>query len=147
MYAYDDAIHGVKGKAGENRIFTLDKNSDKLRKVLEGVSSVRIKVYKEDLYTDELEADILAVNPQIKILSEDAENDSKEGCQKTFVLCRDIFSIQDYSLKDIYVDIEGRILATEEDVFKVYNKDYSYQTFLFMQKPLFLEQAKKFRKV
>lgn len=146
MYAYDDAIHGVKGKAGENRIFELDKNSDKLRSVLDGVSSVKIKLYNEELYTEELETDILKVNPQMKIVTEGAGNDSGDVCQKTFVLCRDIFAIQDYSLKDIYVDIEGRILATEEDVFKVYNKEYSYRTFLFMQKPLFLEQAKKLRR-
>ena len=90
--------------------------------------------------------DILKVNPQMKIVTEAAGNDSGDVCQKTFVLCRDIFTIQDYSLKDIYVDIEGRILATEEDVFKVYNKEYSYRTFLFMQKPIFLEQAKKLRR-
>lgn len=34
----------LTGKAGENRIFTLDKNSVKLWEVLKGVSDVRIKV-------------------------------------------------------------------------------------------------------
>ena len=81
---------------------------------------------------------MLKVNPHIQVC--------EDKPQKTFVLCRNICSIKDYSLQKIFVDIEGRILATEEDVFKVFNKDYSYQTFLYTQKPLFMEQAKKLRK-
>ena len=47
---------------------------------------------------------------------------------------------------DIFVDAEGRIMESEEDFFKVFNKAYSYQTFLFTQKPLFLELVRAFRK-
>lgn len=146
MYAYDDAIHGVTGKAGENRIFELDKNQDKLKDLLEGVSTVKIKVQNEELYTEELEAQILEINPQIQIWIEGRDDNANELCRRTFVLCRNIFTIKDFSLKDIFVDIEGRILATEEDVLKVLNKEYSYQMFLFTQKPLFMEQAKKLRR-
>lgn len=146
MYAYDDAIHGVTGKAGENRIFELDKNQDKLKGLLEGVSTVKIKVQNEELYTEELEAQILEINPQIQIWIEGRDDNANELCRRTFVLCRNIFTIKDFSLKDIFVDIEGRILATEEDVLKVLNKEYSYQMFLFTQKPLFMEQAKKLRR-
>lgn len=146
MYAYDDAIHGVTGKAGENRIFELDKNQDKLKDLLEGVSTVKIKVQNEELYTEELEAQILEINPQIQMWIEGRDDNANELCRRTFVLCRNIFNIKDFSLKDIFVDIEGRILATEEDVLKVLNKEYSYQMFLFTQKPLFMEQAKKLRR-
>lgn len=146
MFAYDDAIHGVKGRAMENRIFEVDKNSSKLSDLLKGLSCVKIKKQEEDLEAEELKAWILEINPGMELWEEAAAGSSTGSCQKTFILCRNIFSLEDYSLKDIYVDIEGRILATEEDVFKVFNKAYSYQTFLYMQKPLFLEQARKLRK-
>ena len=89
MYAYDDAIYGVTGKAGENRIFTLDKNSVKLREVLKGVSDVRIKVQSTELDTEELQAEILKVNPQIQIYveeqSENAGKANKEGQKPLFM--------------------------------------------------------------
>ncbi len=134
MYAYDDAIHGVKGKAGENRIFVLDKNSERLQKLLAQADSVEIQVLEEELDTEELERQILQIKPEMKI--------GGGNGAKILVLCRDIFSLKDYSLERIYIDIEGRILETEEDVFRIFNKKYSYESFLFMQKPLFLEQAR-----
>jgi len=146
MLAYDDAIHGVKGKAGKNRIFAVDKNSKKLKDLLTGLSCVRIKKQDETLDTEELKVWIQEISPGMEILEEGAAGSSVSPCQRTFILCGNIFSLEDYSLQDVYVDIEGRILSTEEDVFKVFNKAYSYQTFLYMQKPLFWEQVRKLRK-
>ncbi|MFG6348235.1 MAG: glycosyltransferase, partial [Lachnospiraceae bacterium] len=44
MLAYDDAIHGVMGKAGENRIFGLDFNKEPLLHVFNG----KDKIYLEE---------------------------------------------------------------------------------------------------
>lgn len=145
MYAYDDAIHGIKGKAGENRIFTLDKNTERLRRLLEGINRVEIRLAQEELRAEELEEQIRRINPEVEIVCGMDGAMSGAGI-RTLVLCRDIFSLKDYSLERIYIDLEGRILETEEDVFTVFNKKYSYENFLFMQKPLFLEQARAVRK-
>jgi len=162
MSAYDDAIHGVTGKAGENRIFELDKNEEKLRSILSGTEYVEIVVPEKELDTDEWEEKILAIDPKKQIrktvlaktdkgsvvkgggMTESRKTGDKK--EKRFILCRDIFSLEEYSPTDIFIDIEGRILETEEDFFKVFNKFYSYQTFLFMQKPLFLEQVRALRR-
>ena len=36
MFAYDDAIHGVRGKAADGRIFEVDCKDTALREVLAG---------------------------------------------------------------------------------------------------------------
>lgn len=113
--------------------------------------------------TGGLEERILALFPEMEIRKAGAErNRGKEetetggglgkrenGAEETgrrFILCRDIFMQGDYSEGDIFVDMEGRIMENEEDFFKVFNKGYSYQTFLFMQKPLFMERVRAMRK-
>lgn len=160
MSAYDDAIHDVTGKAGENRIFTLDKNEEKLRSILKGTEYAEIIVLGRELDTDELEERILAVDPKIEIRKIESMNvnkgyqigrseesvkaDHRKG--RRFLLCQDIFSLAEYSPSDILVDIEGRMIETQEDYLKVIHKNYSYQVFLFMHKPLFLEQAKALRR-
>lgn len=145
MSAYDDALHGVTGKAGENRIFVLGKNEEKLRVLLKGLSWVEIGALEEGLDSTELEERILTTAPEIEIRkAEDGRKAAGNG--RRFILCRDIFTLEDYLPPDIFVDAEGRIMESEEDFFKVFNKAYSYQTFLFTQKPLFLELVRLFRK-
>ncbi|MDE6608696.1 MAG: glycosyltransferase family 2 protein [Lachnospiraceae bacterium] len=178
MSAYDDAIHGVTGKAGENRIFVLDKNEEKLCALLKGLAWVEIGILEEGLDSTELEERILAIDPEIEIRkaknggkgepsekkvrekeagrTEKAVGKSEEeieeekrtaaGNGRRFIICRDIFALEDYLPPDIFVDAEGRIMESEEDFFKVFNKGYSYRTFLFTQKPLFLEQVRAFRR-
>ena len=145
MSAYDDALHGVTGKAGENRIFVLDKNEEKLRALLKGLSWVEIGALEEGLDSTELEERILAIAPEIEI-GKAGDGRKAAGNGRRFILCRDIFALEDYLPPDIFVDAEGRIMESEEDFFKVFNKAYSYQTFLFTQKPLFLELVRAFRK-
>lgn len=62
--------------------------------------------------------------------------------KRKFVLCRNIFNMKDYMKRDIYVDVEGRILETDEDFYKIFSKQYSYQAFLMIHKPLFMEWVK-----
>lgn len=147
MYAYDDAIHGVTGKAGENKIFELDHNQGKLRALLNGVSHVIIKKLEDDLNTKDFISQILDIDPQIEInMESDAAlgSDVPDG-KRIFVMCRNIFALKDYTQTEIYVDEEGRILETEEDFYKIFSKFYSYQSFLMIHKPLFMERTKALR--
>ncbi len=163
MAAYDDALHGIVGKAGEERIFPLDKKDEKLRAILDKAAWAEIRTAEAGMDTGGLEERILALFPEMEIRKAGAErNRGKEetetggglgkrenGAEETgrrFILCRDIFMQGDYSEGDIFVDMEGRIMENEEDFFKVFNKGYSYQTFLFMQKPLFMERVRAMRK-
>lgn len=139
MLAYDDAIHGVMGKAGENRIFDLDFNFTPYQQLLYD----KKKIYIE-------ENGYLATAERIRELADHFGydiiwTDKKEKDSVTVSLCESIFKIEDLSRERVYVDINDCILATEEDVLDVINYPYSKRSFIFAQKPVFLEGIRKLR--
>ena len=91
MLAYDDAIHGVMGKAGENRIFDLDFNVVPYQKLLEG----KKKIYIE-------ENGYLATAGRIQEMASRFGYDiiwteKKEEDSVTISICESIFKIEDLS--------------------------------------------------
>ena len=76
MYAYDDAIHGVTGKADDSKIFELNKNPERLCNLLDGISCVEIR-REEDISTEEFEKQILRITPHI-VIEKDADGDKAE---------------------------------------------------------------------
>ncbi len=139
MLAYDDAIHGVMGKAGENRIFELDFNEVPYQQLLKD----RKKIYIE-------ENGYVATADRIREMAERFGynilwTEKKEEDSVTISLCETIFKIEDLSRERVYVDINDCILATEEDVLSVINYPYSRRSFIFAQKPVFLEGIRKLR--
>ena len=58
-------------------------------------------------------------------------------------MTEDIFFLDDLALHTWYVDGEGRILASVEDLFLVINREYSRKMFIFSQKGLFLSYTDK----
>ena len=71
--------------------------------------------------------------------------EKKETDSVTISLCETIFKVEDLSRERVYVDINDCILATEEDVLNVINYPYSKRSFIFAQKPVFLEGIRKLR--
>ena len=139
MLAYDDAIHGVMGKAGENRIFDLDFNVVPYQNLLEG----KKKIYIE-------ENGYLATAGRIQEMASQFGYDiiwteKKEEDSVTISICESIFKIEDLSRERVYVDINDCILATEEDVISVMNYPNCKRSFVFAQKPVFLEGIRRFR--
>jgi hypothetical protein len=137
MLAYDDAIHGVTGKAGENRIFDIDFNYEPFIRLFNSAKS---------FYVEEGEFPLLAgwlknLPKQLGLLVN--WSDKPAIGVKTISLCEDIFRTDDLSLAKVYIDVDRCILQDEEDVLDVINYNYSKRSFIAAQKPVFLENIRE----
>ena len=136
---YDDAIHGITGKAGENRIFELDFNETPFRELFESAQSFFINENNHPVMAERVR--LLAQNFGYDInWCERAEADVKE-----IVICDNIFDIDDLSGEKIYIDINDCILRTEDDMLDVINYNYSKRSFSFANKPVFMQKIKELR--
>ncbi|MBC8561237.1 glycosyltransferase family 2 protein [Jutongia huaianensis] len=141
MLAYDDAIHGVTGKAGENRIFTLDTADGPWDKLFSAAPAYV-------LHTDKYPGTAQDIRDRAERMGYDIRwYDVSEAPENTpeIILCDNIFQIEDLSLQKIYIDINDCILASEEDVLDVINYNYSRRTFIEAQKPIFLQKLREQR--
>lgn len=141
MLAYDDALHGVTGKAGENRIFTLDTADGPWDKLFSAAPAYV-------LHTDKYPGTAQDIRDRAERMEYDIRwYDVSEAPENTpeIILCDNIFQIEDLSLQKIYIDINDCILASEEDVLDVINYNYSRRTFIEAQKPIFLQRLREQR--
>ena len=141
MLAYDDALHGVTGKAGENRIFTLDTADGPWDKLFSAAPAYV-------LHTDKYPGTAQDIRDRAERMGYDIRwYDVSEAPENTLeiILCDNIFQIEDLSLQKIYIDINDCILASEEDVLDVINYNYSRRTFIEAQKPIFLQRLREQR--
>jgi len=141
MLAYDDAIHGVTGKAGENRIFTLDTADGPWDKLFSAAPAYVLHMDKYPGTAQDIRdrAERMGYDIRWYDVSEAPENTPE------IILCDNIFQIEDLSLQKIYIDINDCILASEEDVLDVINYNYSRRTFIEAQKPIFLQKLREQR--
>lgn len=141
MLAYDDALHGVTGKAGENRIFTLDTADGPWDKLFSAAPAYV-------LHTDKYPGTAQDIRDRAERMGYDIRwYETSEAPENTpeIILCDNIFQIEDLSLQKIYIDINDCILASEEDVLDVINYNYSRRTFIEAQKPIFLQKLREQR--
>lgn len=141
MLAYDDALHGVTGKAGENRIFTLDTADGPWDKLFSAAPAYV-------LHTDKYPGTAQDIRDRAERMGYDIRwYEASEAPEHTpeIILCDNIFQIEDLSLQKIYIDINDCILASEEDVLDVINYNYSRRTFIEAQKPIFLQKLREQR--
>ena len=141
MLAYDDALHGVTGKAGENRIFTLDTADGPWDKLFSAAPAYV-------LHTDKYPGTAQDIRDRAERMGYDIRwydvSEAPENIPE-IVLCDNIFQIEDLSLQKIYIDINDCILASEEDVLDVINYNYSRRTFIESQKQIFLQRLREQR--
>ncbi|BBF43625.1 glycosyl transferase, family 2 [Lachnospiraceae bacterium KM106-2] len=142
MYAYDDVLHGVRGKADPEKLICDEPAENKLERILKGIS--HIAIHAEDHIEDAefLSKRILQINPNMMI-SYDTTNDT----ELNFKICDDIFKIKEDALSCIYVDTNDNILADSDDLSFIKNYEFSLQLFLYQQQPLFLKCAKALREL
>lgn len=145
MYAYDDAIHGRMGKAENSKIFPVVHSTEKLEGLLKGKKEVKIYGNGLDEQAKQFAESVRALEEKIgdglsiKVLK--GRHSKGEAC--SFTMTKDIFRLDDLELSTWYVDEEGRILASEADLFLAINRDYSRRMFVFSQKELFMSFAEK----
>lgn len=149
MAALDDALHGVMGKAGPDRIFDLEFTYDGFEKAITGKRHLYIDVNEYPLYAEVVrdyarridENIIVSLSTETDRVS--AEKSSAEKIDVEISLCESIFRQDDLSLSKLIMDLDGNVLRTEDDALFVINHSYSKRSFVFAQKPLFIRLAKE----
>lgn len=141
MLAYDDALHGVTGKAGENRIFALDTADGPWEKLFSSAPAYA-------LHTDQYPGTAQDIRERAERMGYDIRwyeaSEAPENVPE-IILCDNIFQIEDLSLQKIYIDMNDCILASEADVLDVINYNYSRRTFIEAQKPIFFQRLREQR--
>lgn len=140
MMAYDDAIHGITGKAGDNRIFDLDFNEEPFRRLFQNKRKIFIEANGYTIMEERVKYLAQHLGADIEWL------ETAEAGVATISLCESIFEIEDMSHTKIYIDINDCIFETEDDMLDVINYNYSKRSFIYAQKNIFLECVKKLRK-
>lgn len=142
MYAYDDALHGVYGKAPAYKIFDIDYNQSKLQKLVEGKEIIYIENTGHEALGERVAEKILDFNPGVKIIYEPVEGIEPQLFIK---LCNYIFALRVTEDRIAYIDEDINILSDSQDEIKVRNYNISKQAFIFSQKPLFMMLADKLK--
>lgn len=137
MLAYDDAMHGVTGKAGEDRILPVDGSTEPF----EALFSISDRFYLEK---NQYPGTAASLQETAKRLGYDIEwlSEPQPGVP-TIRICNSIFHIADLSGKYIYVDVNDCVLRTEENLFYVINYACAKNAFIYAHKPVFLEALKR----
>jgi GT2 family glycosyltransferase len=141
MFAFDDALNGITGKAKENRIFDIDHNYEPYRKLFESCNKFYIE---EGNYP--ATAEWLRTLPDELKIDGIEWTDTPEPDAVTIALVESIFRIDDMSLSKIYIDIDGCIFQDEDDALDIINFNYSKRSFIAAHMPLLLEKLRAFRK-
>lgn len=142
IYAYDDALHGVYGKAPVDKIFDIDYNHSKLQKLVEGKEVIYIENTGHEALGERVAEKILNFNPDVKIIYEPVDGVEPQLFIK---LCNYIFALRVTEDKVVYIDEDENILSDSQDEIKVRNYNISKQAFMFSQKPLFMMLADKLK--
>ncbi len=154
MAAYDDALHGITGKAGENRIFDIDFNKNNYRRLFSKNNSFIINENEFPNLCEKVCSLAKEINSCIK-LEVNRDNIDLTGCKGTIIeLCESIFDINNAEIinhnsndaeNHYYIDVNDCII-NEKDVLKVLNEyNVAQRLFIFENKSLFIRQAKKLR--
>lgn len=139
MLAYDDAIHGIMGKAGDNRIFNIDFNKEPFLCLFNGKHEIFLEDNGYNVTAGWLKDFAKDNGYNIKWLEEPVKG------VPVISICENIFTLDDLSRQKVYIDINKCIFETEDDLMDIINYNYSKRSFIFAQKPVFMEYARKLR--
>ncbi len=135
--ACDDALHGVMGRAGENRIFPLEYPEAPFRGLFEASDRYYIEANGHGWLAEELQQKAEELGYAIQWMEQ------QEQGVPVISLCQSIFEVEDLSLQKIYIDMEYCILRTEEDVMDVMHYHYNKRLYLFAEMPVFVQKLKE----
>ena len=163
MHAFDDAVHGKRGKASEGVILPKDEVKDRISELLEKSKSVLIDFngdykllqdliikakktyrYKEsDSFFEKITIactdmeEMGRQHPECNLLKrEDSLPVADEEGTLVLKMCEHVGKIDDYSLKVTYVDGYSNLLADETDITHFRNMNYIQNLFIDSQKVL-----------
>ncbi|MCH5268799.1 MAG: glycosyltransferase family 2 protein [Lachnospiraceae bacterium] len=142
-YALQDVLQGVRGKAAEYKLLPNDADDAVDERLTAYVQDKNTFFIVEDGYSEEagfLRNFLQKANPAL------TETDQKNQADVIFHMCENVFRVQDFSLKEIYIDENRTCILSEEDVLTVKNYEYCKSLFLYMNQGVFLAAANNLRK-
>lgn len=147
MAAFDDALHGVRGEAGADRIFDLVPGRDRLAEVMEKEKRARGEIKKIVIEENGYASQAELLKERLSAYCPNAEfSDNKDGKSLTFALCQFLFTQEDLSLQKYYIDNSGNVLADEQDALMIINYPFSKRAFCYSLLPLFRRCVEQLRK-
>ncbi len=137
--AYQDALTGVRGKAGEGRILENDANDDKLIAFIKHKKSYYLidTGFEED--AEYLRNFFEKEAPQMKPV------DSPEQAEVIFELCENLFAVKDLSMEKVYIDVFRNALIDEVDAEALKEYDYSKLLYVYMNQDILIDAVKRLR--
>lgn len=149
MLAYDDALHGVRGKAGEGRILAMDRNTDKLRLLIEGKRKLVIIKNGHEGACNRLSSSIQELNSEIEIHIYEDCSQIDEGADALIEMCNYIFTMKEMKKDVFYVDTELNIYnpGSPDDELMLFNYPYARKQFIASQLPNFMDKTMEIRRL
>ena len=141
--AYDDAIHGVTGKAAEGIIGPLLNARTREHAIVEQYRTINIVSAG---FPEAAQRLLRHLNACVQDERHTISIDSDRKSDVTIVMCAFIFSVEDLSRNVIYADEDENILLTESDTYYVMNYAYGRDVFIRSQRELFARMTGKLRK-
>lgn len=164
MYAFDDAVHGVTGRAADYKILSRNPIKNRLQEAIGGAENVLIKfdgsyeglgniVRNVRKFAPDMQIAISvcvqadAVGNRVKSLEEVSEqfpdctivqDYHPEKYQRHLVMCEHILKIDMDEEQDVYIDPWCNIVYTKEDFFYVRSFELTKDLFLVSNKEILL---------
>ncbi len=165
MHAYNDALHGHMGQAEPYKIHSVTHSEKKLKRLLKGQEHIRIfengLAQQARFFANRVENASAGQNLTVEVLpghaldkkhgykTELPEKDRETTQTKpiTFTMTEDVFRLETgrLGLATFYVDGEGRIVSSPEDVFLLQGIPDSRRLFVHSQMDLFLSAVRNMR--
>lgn len=160
LYAYDDALHNVRGKASEGKIFNADYTENLIKKTVDKLpQNGSVSIFSYGKYEDTAASlyEYIRKNRSDININIYEKPDSENNTEWSFHFCGYIFNLSENQQKEIdnsldndtfkcvYLDTSLTPVLTPEDLIFVKNYGFAQQCFLYSNQPLFLNLAAKIR--
>ena len=150
MYAFDDAIHGVSGKAKEGKILPRPEVPNRVALALQGAKNVVIK-FNGDMeglgniirnirgFAPNMEIYIAVCDEQVQVQYPKCQivmEYQPSKYQKHLIMCDHIFKITNNMQQDHYIDAWCNVVFSEEDFAYAKSFEQTKKMFLLCEKEL-----------
>lgn len=158
MYAFDDAVHNVAGRADDYKILPRGRNVIRIAQAIGETANVLVRFNGDYEGLGNIIRNIQKNKPQVQIgiavtdeLAEDADKVAEQypGCrietvfqpekyESHMIMCEHIFKITADMPKDVYVDSYCNIIYTDEDFAYASGFEQTKELFVLCKKDIFL---------
>lgn len=156
MYAFNDVVNGIRGKAPEYKIFQRNRDANRLRDYIDNSKSVLIKFNNDfeglgniiknilnqgdvidiSIYTESNSEELQKQYPNCSVVS----MYEPEKYEKHLVMCEHIFKITSDMPQDVYIDSWCNIIYSEDDFVYARSFEQTKELFVMCKKGLLIDK-------